>query len=131
MFLLAFPLEVIRRGNTIKLGTFRAAQHYRVLTLSVQIATRKAPLKQLEFQCLACRVCVFPGASEPSRELRRAEALGGAPVLPAGQPQVQSHLGAAFPRLLLQSGRDAPQVRTMTNSAYNCIYSDIKYVVLD
>lgn len=57
---------------------------------------------------MLCRV--FPGAPEPSRELRRAEALGGAPVLAAGQPQVQSHPGAAFARLLLQSGRDAAQV---------------------
>lgn len=56
-------------------------------------------------------VFVFPGSSEPIRELRRAEALGGAPVLPTGQPQIQSHPGAAVPGLLLQSGRDAPQVR--------------------
>lgn len=60
---------------------------------------------------LSVCVCVFPGPPEPGRELRRAEALGRAPVLPAGQPQVQSHPGAAFPRLLLQSGRDAPQVK--------------------
>lgn len=61
---------------------------------------------------MPCMLCVFPGASEPSRELRRAEALGRAPLLPTGQPEVQSHPGAAFLGLLLQSGRDAPQVRT-------------------
>lgn len=33
-------------------------------------------------------VFVFPGSSEPIRELGRAEALGGAPVLPTGQPQI-------------------------------------------
>lgn len=57
-----------------------------------------------------CNMCVFAGASEPSGELRRAEALGRASLLPTGQPQVQSHPGAAFPGLLLQSGRDAAQV---------------------
>lgn len=35
---------------------------------------------------LAC--CALPGAPEPSRELRRAEAVGGASVLPTGQPEV-------------------------------------------
>lgn len=70
---------------------------------------------------------VFSGASEPSRKLRRAEALGRATVLPTGQPQVQSHPGAAFPGLLLQSRRDAPQVKTMTNSVQSqlhTVYSD-------
>lgn len=62
-------------------------------------------------------MCVISGASEPSRELRCAEALGRAPVLPAGQPQVQSHSGAAFPGLLLQSRRDAPRVRTRADGA--------------
>lgn len=84
-------------------------------------STKKAALKQLEFQCL-CVCCVFPGASEPGRELRCAEALGRAPVLPAGQPEVQSHPGAALPGLLLQSGRDAPQVRTSIDAVMSLLY---------
>lgn len=64
-------------------------------------------------------VCVFAGASEPSGELRCAEALGRAPGLPAGQPEVQSHPGAALPGLLLQSRRDAQRVRT--RNIYLCI----------
>lgn len=67
---------------------------------------------------MPCLLFVFPGASEPSRELRRAEALGRASVLPAGQPEVQSHPGAAFPGLFLQSGRDAPQVRARTDAVH-------------
>ena len=39
---------------------------------------------------MSCVLCVFSGAFEPSRELRCAEALGRAPVLPAGQPEVAS-----------------------------------------
>lgn len=67
-------------------------------------------------------LCVFPGASEPSRELRCAEALGRASVLPTGQPEVQSHPGAALPGLLLQSGRDAPQVRTSIDAVMSLLY---------
>lgn len=51
-----------------------------------------------------------PGALESSGGLRCAEALGGTPVLPAVQPEIQSHSAAALPRMLLQSGRNAPQV---------------------
>lgn len=64
-----------------------------------------------------CVMCAVPGAPESSGGFRRAEALGRTAVLPAVQPEIQSHPAAAFPRLLLQSGRDAPQVgnRHFTN----------------
>jgi len=73
--------------------------------------------------CMLC-VCVFPGASEPSRELRCAEALGGAPVLPTGQPEVQSHPGAAVAGLLLQSRRDAARVRPWTDAVMSLLYNN-------
>lgn len=64
------------------------------------------------FLRLPCHACLSPGAFEPGWELGCFEALGGTPVLPTSQPEIQSHPGAAFSRLLLQSGGDAPQVRT-------------------
>ena len=61
---------------------------------------------------VTCRFCGLPGSAKSSRERGRAEALGGTSVLPTGQPEIQSHPGAAFPGLLSQSRRDAEQVRT-------------------
>lgn len=68
-------------------------------------------IKPLEFGALLLVYDVPPGASKPGRGLRRAEAMGRAAVLTTGQPEVQSHPGAALAGLLLQSRRDAPQVR--------------------
>lgn len=42
---------------------------------------------------------------------RRFEALGGPPLLPSRQPEVEGPPGAPEPGLLLRRGRDTPQVR--------------------
>lgn len=56
-------------------------------------------------------VASFSGPSQFRRVRRRFEALGGPPLLPARQPEVEGPPGAPEPGLLLRRGRDTPQVR--------------------
>ncbi len=99
-------------GTTAQLGTPLCS--YTILTIC-------RPFEAVGLS-VPCMLCVFPGAPEPSRELGCAEALGRAPVLPAGQPEVQSHPCAALPGLLLQSGRNAPQVRNSIDAVVSLLY---------